>query len=189
MTSLSKKMGLSDKGLAKLCDRNDIPVPPRGHWAKVAAGKKVIQKPLKGNGSQIVDEHLVESPEPSSHNNKAHPKSHVNTILSKVGTVHVKVHKTLRNPHPVIESWREKYSPRHSHLPRHMRPLHSQTLTPIDRRKYRILDALYKSLSHHGFKIASDSSIRESTATYSSAISISFTLTERYNQILSLIHI
>lgn len=33
------ELGISDVGLAKACRRNDVPVPPRGHWAKLEAGK------------------------------------------------------------------------------------------------------------------------------------------------------
>ena len=39
MTKVAEELGLSDVGLAKACRRNDIPVPPRGHWAKVSAGQ------------------------------------------------------------------------------------------------------------------------------------------------------
>ena len=43
---LAPKYNLSDVGFAKLCKRCDIPRPPRGHWAKLEAGKKVKQIPL-----------------------------------------------------------------------------------------------------------------------------------------------
>jgi hypothetical protein len=43
---LAKRFGLSDRGLGKLCARYDIPVPPRGYWAKKAAGKRVHQPKL-----------------------------------------------------------------------------------------------------------------------------------------------
>lgn len=46
MCRLAPRYGLSDAGLAKLCRREAIPVPPRGHWAKVRAGKKVERPPL-----------------------------------------------------------------------------------------------------------------------------------------------
>ncbi|MFQ5562704.1 MAG: hypothetical protein ACE5FO_03950 [Parvularculaceae bacterium] len=42
MSRLAAEYGLSGNGLAKICDRHKIPYPPRGHWAKKAAGKKVI---------------------------------------------------------------------------------------------------------------------------------------------------
>lgn len=39
MTKLGAELGISDVGLAKACRRHAIPVPPRGHWAKLQAGK------------------------------------------------------------------------------------------------------------------------------------------------------
>jgi hypothetical protein len=35
---LAGKFGLSDRGLAKLCERHAIPTPPRGYWARKQAG-------------------------------------------------------------------------------------------------------------------------------------------------------
>ncbi|MBU0714219.1 MAG: hypothetical protein KJ964_02540 [Verrucomicrobia bacterium] len=46
VSKLSKEFGLSDVGFAKLCKRNDIPRPPRGHWAKKSAGYKTVARPL-----------------------------------------------------------------------------------------------------------------------------------------------
>lgn len=40
MTALAEEFGISDRGLAKACNRHRIPVPPRGYWAKVVAGKQ-----------------------------------------------------------------------------------------------------------------------------------------------------
>jgi hypothetical protein len=36
--TIAKRMGLSDVGLAKMCRKHGIPLPKRGHWARVAAG-------------------------------------------------------------------------------------------------------------------------------------------------------
>lgn len=41
MGHLAKRFGISDKGLAKICNRFDIPRPRQGHWGKLAAGKPV----------------------------------------------------------------------------------------------------------------------------------------------------
>lgn len=38
ITTLAKRFGISDRGLTKVCQRSDIPAPPRGYWAKIAAG-------------------------------------------------------------------------------------------------------------------------------------------------------
>jgi hypothetical protein len=37
--TLAKEYGLSNVGLGKACRRHDIPVPPRGYWARKAAGQ------------------------------------------------------------------------------------------------------------------------------------------------------
>jgi hypothetical protein len=37
---LAPELGLSDVGLAKLCTRHGIPVPPRGYWAKLQHGHR-----------------------------------------------------------------------------------------------------------------------------------------------------
>jgi hypothetical protein len=42
---VAPRYGLSDVGLKKLCTRLQIPTPPRGHWAKVKAGKRVSPCP------------------------------------------------------------------------------------------------------------------------------------------------
>lgn len=38
---LCEKYGLSDNGLRRVCKAMNIPLPPAGHWAKLAAGKPV----------------------------------------------------------------------------------------------------------------------------------------------------
>jgi len=44
--SVARGLGISGRGLAKICTRFEIPVPPRGHWAKLAAGKRAPEIPL-----------------------------------------------------------------------------------------------------------------------------------------------
>ena len=43
---VAERFGITGTGLRKICDKHDIPVPPRGHWAKVAANKKVTRPRL-----------------------------------------------------------------------------------------------------------------------------------------------
>ena len=40
MSTVAKRYGMSDVGLAKLCRRNRIPTPPRGYWAKREQGQE-----------------------------------------------------------------------------------------------------------------------------------------------------
>lgn len=42
MIRLAEEFGVTGSGLAKVCDRLNVPYPPRGHWAKKEAGKPVV---------------------------------------------------------------------------------------------------------------------------------------------------
>ena len=46
VTKVAAELEISDVALHKICRRHDVPVPPRGHWAKLAAGKPIQQTPL-----------------------------------------------------------------------------------------------------------------------------------------------
>lgn len=46
MLQLSKKYSISDRGLAKLCERHNIPTPDRGYWAKKSNGKNPRKRKL-----------------------------------------------------------------------------------------------------------------------------------------------
>lgn len=55
MKTLAGQFELSDVGLAKACKKANIPRPPRGYWAKLAAGKKVTHTPLPARGPGMAD--------------------------------------------------------------------------------------------------------------------------------------
>jgi hypothetical protein len=46
LTKLAPRFALSDVGLRKACVRNNIPLPARGHWQKVAQGRTPNPAPL-----------------------------------------------------------------------------------------------------------------------------------------------
>jgi hypothetical protein len=46
MTEVGLGFQISDRAMAKLCARKQVPVPPRGYWAKKNAGKSVPKSPL-----------------------------------------------------------------------------------------------------------------------------------------------
>lgn len=59
VTKVAERFGITGTGLRKICDRHDVPVPPRGHWAKVAANKKVprprLPRPREGDERVILN--------------------------------------------------------------------------------------------------------------------------------------
>lgn len=52
-TEVARELGISDVALGKLCQRLQVPKPPRGYWAKIAAGRKPRQPPLQAYRAEI----------------------------------------------------------------------------------------------------------------------------------------
>lgn len=46
ISRLAAEFGMTDRGIGKMCQRHDIPTPPRGYWAKLSAGQVVKRTPL-----------------------------------------------------------------------------------------------------------------------------------------------
>lgn len=47
---IASENGVSDVAFAKMCRKHDIPLPPRGYWARVSAGLKARVEPLPVRG-------------------------------------------------------------------------------------------------------------------------------------------
>lgn len=54
VTKVAQEIGISDVGLSKICARYGIPVPPRGHWVKIASGRKSPIARLPSPGKDFI---------------------------------------------------------------------------------------------------------------------------------------
>lgn len=58
VSKIAARWGLSGPGLGKACRRLQIPLPPRGYWAKLKAGRKLRRPKLRslpqGQAEQIL---------------------------------------------------------------------------------------------------------------------------------------
>jgi hypothetical protein len=52
---VARRLGLSGRGLGKLCARYEIPVPPRGWWAKKQHGHAVRRIPLPSSDDSATE--------------------------------------------------------------------------------------------------------------------------------------
>lgn len=59
LTKLAKVYGLSDVGLRKICVALDAPLPPRGYWVKLAAGKTIPKPALHETNLPTTYERMV----------------------------------------------------------------------------------------------------------------------------------
>ncbi|HTF40442.1 MAG TPA: hypothetical protein VK754_07605 [Propionibacteriaceae bacterium] len=62
VASLAVEWGLSGPGLKKVCRRLQIPVPPRGYWAKLKAGHRIKRPALPGILNDSDPEIIVRAP-------------------------------------------------------------------------------------------------------------------------------
>jgi hypothetical protein len=161
MIKLGARYNTSGNGLAKACRRADIPVPPRGYWARKAVGQKVAQTPLPPAKVDTLRSVTIEPPGKQPDPPPPPPQSVQKKIeAAKQSGKPVTVPKTLSNPHRIVQSWldedrRERQASRHD-------PYWNRRHTPVDRtdldkRRLGILSALFKALEDRGYKLITDS--------------------------------
>jgi hypothetical protein len=104
MSRLAEQYGLSDNGLAKICNRINVPYPQRGYWAKKAAGKKVVQQQLpewKNGVARAAS--IVPTPSPAPpHEVPPDIKRQVEAVTRGTAIV---VPDRLTRPHPIVARW------------------------------------------------------------------------------------
>jgi hypothetical protein len=173
MRELAKDYNISDRGLAKACARADIPVPERGYWAKLQAGKKVSQRSLPPRGLGMDDEIQIgghswygyNSPSDQEILNSPIPpvpefeeelqavRARAEQMVSKV-----KLPKTLQNPHRFVakllvqddERQKKKLESRYPSI--FDDPWFD---SPFEQRRLKIISALYTALENCGFQPSS----------------------------------
>lgn len=156
MSRLAEDYGISGNGLAKICDREDIPYPPRGYWAKHAVDKAPKQTPLpKSSNVRSITIRPTPLPPPTI---ELPPEVKEQADKVRASEIALAVPERLLRPHAVIASWlaehEEKKRRAHSERDPWMRDLYRPSeFTETDRRKHRILDALFKAVERQGGKV------------------------------------
>lgn len=117
MLEVCKEYGVSDVALAKMCRKLRVPVPGRGHWAKIEAGQTLRRPPLpklKANErSQIVvSRRVVDRPDEAAIEGHPDVTEKVRLFLQKARAVEVvDVPQRIVHPHRLLvedERRREK---------------------------------------------------------------------------------
>ena len=105
MSRLARDYGISGNGLAKICDRLKVPYPPRGYWAKKAAGKKVVQYRLPDREDGTPQTVIISSTPPPVSPPEIAPEIQQQVDAAKQAVGAVTVPARLVRPHPVIGAW------------------------------------------------------------------------------------
>jgi hypothetical protein len=170
MRELAAQVGLSDVGLKKLLRSYGVSGPPQGHWNRVQAGRPVPgppAAPARGPGKRPyihVDSrfaHLPEAPLPSSAGPFASAK--VPEDLDELSVLELKANgrpasaAKITIPHPAIrmllardEKERTKAAENRWHTANVLYD------SPFERRRLRILNAVFLTLGRRGHEAKSD---------------------------------
>lgn len=169
MTAVAQSMGISDVALAKRCRNANVPVPPRGWWAKKAAGAPVKVAPLPrcafvmGNYFPAIERQAggkVSGAGTEDVGNDTPPPP----VFRSLEAVHqeiraavkpIKVPTTLNSPHPIVARLLKQDAERQSrttpggYLSSFYGP---KFATPIQQRRLRILSCVLAELERLGCK-------------------------------------
>ena len=102
VTLVAPRYGLSDVGLVKICKKLGIPVPPRGYWAKIKAGRPSHKRPLPSLPAGARD---LTGPIPLSEPEVA-VYARVRDALQKTreSQSNISLPAELRDPHPLVRA-------------------------------------------------------------------------------------
>lgn len=156
MSRLAEDYGISGNGLAKICDREGIPYPSRGYWAKHAAGKAPKQTPLpKSSSAQPITIRPTPLPPPPI---QLSPEVKQQVETARASESALAVPERLLRPHAVIAAWLAAHEQKKRQARTERDPWRRSLYDPgdfseTDRRKHRILDALFKAIERHGGRV------------------------------------
>lgn len=111
MLQLAEELGISDRGLAKKCKRHKVPVPYRGYWAKIEAGKKARKYPLPKSDDDHLDHiYFVKEVEPQKAIKKIVDFPLPPELNDKISSFDFS--STYRKRHPLITATKKDISKR-----------------------------------------------------------------------------
>jgi hypothetical protein len=189
MQKLATLYGLSDRGLAKICEKHRIPAPGRGYWAKKAAGHRAPQQalpPLPPALSHLASIVLRargiadEPPTPS-------------VVTRQIEVEHapenlIVVADTLRGSHALVRQTAEALKSSNARATeilyggaaRHLDVQVSRECLP---RALRILDALVKALEERGWRVSLGTGVDRKTYVTVLGQRVAFGIREKLKQV------
>lgn len=186
MSRVAAKYGISGNGLAKACQKAGIPVPERGYWAKLQAGKPVKQPPLEPTPDGQPDAVTITPPGPR-YTKPPKPDSVQAKIDAELNTgAKVIVAKTLSNSHWAIEQWIDENRKKRNLY--RFEPNMLKLYAPLERddfakRQLLILSTLFKALESRGYTIKPGYSFNSASTISRDSLDLELHISERERQV------
>jgi hypothetical protein len=167
MTTIAEQMGCSSVWLGKVCREADIPVPERGYWARHAAGKRTIKRPLplRFPGASNIIKHdktpswdpnwkervLLEPipPRPVFEEDIADVRARIEKMVGKVTCA-----RDFSKAHRLVAALVEQDARRGDQTGLRLSLYPPQFATPLAKRWLRIVNAVFVALERVGCKPA-----------------------------------
>ena len=149
MSRMATRLGVSDRGLAKCCQKYGIPTPPRGHWTKVELGKPVARPPLNVDCEQAAVVVSLPVANPFSSQTK-HTKRERSEAAQRIERPIVK--KQLNPAHPLVTQWLLEVKNLESEG---IAERQEVCLSEIDSYRLRVTNAFFSSIESIGARIIS----------------------------------
>lgn len=159
LNRLAKDFGITGNGLAKICDRLDVPYPPLGYWAKKAAGKPVVAFKLSSPKDGVPREIDIHPTQPKS---ASLPQAEKSATIAAVKVEGIVVPHEMDDLHPRVKAWiadhkklqkeREQENKRHKHDVWWPSQLLAD-LTERDLYRFRVTSAIFKGIEKVGGRV------------------------------------
>jgi hypothetical protein len=188
--TIAKRLGISDVGLAKACRRADLLLPPRGYWAKLAAGK-TVKKPQLPSRSPGMSDRIVlgrdrwswgpdpvdlSTPDPPIPTFDETLESLAARLRTQIGTV--RRTRDLEGAHPRIQKLLDADEQRRARQAESRYPTfdHPVFETNFERRRLRVLNSLLRTLDRLNVNVSIDGREARTLVAHVGDFSVGFTI-------------
>jgi len=188
--TMAKRLGISDVGLAKACRRADLLLPPRGYWAKLAAGKSVKKPKLPKRGPGMSDRIVLGrdrwnwGPDPVDLSTPDPPVPTFDETLEdlgarlrkEIGTV--RRTRDLEGAHPRIQKLLDADEQRRTRQAESPFPTFDDPVfeTSFERRRLRLLNSLLRTLDRVSVTVSIDGREARTLVAHVGDFSVGFTI-------------
>lgn len=158
LNKVAERLGTSGPRLSQICDAHAIARPEQGHWLRLEMGKPVNVRPLEPAPSGVSDTIPIRASKRRKAPALPEAAHRAADTASAAASIN-KVPERLVRPHALVAEWlatreqqvRKKEKVYDDRLKRLVMPV---PLTPADRRRLRVADAIFKAVEKQGVKVS-----------------------------------